>query len=138
MNLDRLVEEYVKQKGFIEKAEKRNGELKEMLVEAVDKDGEIDPDSGHKTVATGNWILTRQRRAKKTFDTETAIQWAKALGIWDEVNSTHTVTTTVLDHDKLLGYIYAHPEHEALYQSFHKEDITWAFMPPKPHTDIDY
>lgn len=138
MNLDRLVEEYVKQRGFIEKAEKRNGELKEMLVEAVDEQGEIDPDSGHKTIATGNWILTRQRRARKNFDTTTASEWAKAMGIWDEVSTTKTVTTTILDHDKLLGYIYEHPEHEALYQSFRTEDVTWAFMPPKPHEKIDY
>ena len=138
MNLDRLVEEYVKQKGFIEKAEKRNGELKEMLVKAVDEYGEVDPDSGHKTIATGNWVLTRQRRARKSFNRDAAIQWAKDHGVWDEVSTTQTHTTTTLNEDKLLGYIYKHPEFEPVYQSFHTEDVTWAFMPPKPHTDIDY
>lgn len=138
MELERVVEEYVKEAALAKSLDKVIGDYKKMLVEAVDKQGEPDA-KGHRWLTVGRYLLQRQKRqGEKFINKERAEDWAKARGVWDEVK----VVREELDEDALLAYMYEHRRDEELEVEFQDlydtPQATWAFMPVVEEKPIDY
>jgi hypothetical protein len=138
MDLERVTDEYVKQTKHLKSLQKVVGEYKEMLIKAVDAQGEADA-KGHKWLTVGKYVLQRQKRqGEKYINTDRATKWVHDRGIWDQVK----VVREELDQDALMAYIYQHrddKELEAEFQTmFDTPDPVWAFMAPVVEDPIDY
>lgn len=139
MNIERLAEEYVKRKKLLDSLTKEVNDLKGMLSEQVDTDGDVD-EKGNRWLVAGKFLLQRQKRQpQKYLNLEAAEQWVKDLGVWDEVK----VVREQLDEDKLLGFVYdnrrTHPEFEDVLEGMYVEpDPTWAFISPVEQKQYEY
>ena len=139
MNLERLAEEYVKEKKMLDSLTKRVGEIKGLLSKAVDEEG-IPDNSGHLWLDAGRFSLQRQKRqGDKYLDRAKAEEWAKQVGFWDEVK----VVREELDEDALLGYVFERRKsqpslEEELEMLYVEPDPTWAFLAPKLQENYDY
>lgn len=144
MNLERLTEQYLKEKAHLEVLSKRVSEFKDMLVAKVDEEG-VPDDKGHKWLSAGRYQLQRQwRQGDPYLDTDLAEEYARSLGIWDDVK----VTRESLDHDALAGWLYDHKDetnpatgvrYEAEYRNlFVIPKGIWAFQPPKEQQYDEY
>lgn len=136
MNLERLTEQYLKDKAHAEVLAERIAQFKEMLSKKVDAEGTAD-DKGHKRLRAGRFELQRQLRQPKPYlDPNAAEEYVKGLGIWDDVK----VTREALDEDALAGWLYEHKDEENPETGLPYEDEyrnlfvtpkpTWAFLPP--------
>lgn len=119
---DRLAQEYKKSKEAIDALTKRQNEMKNELIQAVKDYGYID-DKGHYWYETGSAELKYERRVSRTFNAAAAEQWARGMGLWDDLKK----VVEMLDEDKLLGYAWNHNEVEDTIQGFYEEKETWAF-----------
>jgi hypothetical protein len=119
---ERLAHEFKKSKEAIENLTKRQNAMKAELVTAIEENGYED-DKGHKWYKVGDLELKYERRVSRSFDSQAAEQWAKDLGIWDDLKK----VMEVLDEDKLLGYAWSHREVEDTIQGFYTEKENWAF-----------
>lgn len=134
MNVERITEEYLKQKRLLDSLNKTVGEYKEMLSKVIDEQGDPD-EKGHKWYHAGRYMLKRQKsQGDKFLNHERAEEWAKKKGIWDQVNK----TLVVLDEDAILGYIWDHKElakeFEELYESPPEK---WSFIQPVEEEQYD-
>lgn len=120
--LNRLVKEYKYAKEFSEKAVRRSDELKMSLITYVRDHGTPD-DRGHKWLSAGDAQIKHERRVSKSFDTNSATDWAKSIGIWDEVKE----IIETLSEDAVLKYVWEHPEHQDTLTDFYTERESWAF-----------
>jgi hypothetical protein len=122
MELAKLVREYNDAKAFADKTSARANELKKALTEYVQEHG-VPDDRGHKWLAAGDSQIKHERRVGKYLDLNAAEEWAKGIGIWDEVKE---IIETITE-DSLLKYSWEHPEHQDTVMSFYSERETWAF-----------
>jgi hypothetical protein len=120
--LEKLVREYNDAKEFSEKTAKRANELKSTLLEYVKEHGTPD-DRGHKWLGAGGSQIKHERRVGKSFDLSAAEDWARDLGIWDQVKQVIEVIT----EDAVLRYAWENPEHHETVTGFYNERETWAF-----------
>lgn len=139
MNVERLAEEYIKRKKLLDDLAKQVDDLKKMLNKAIEEDGETD-EKGHRWLTAGDYLLQRQKRqGQKSLDMAAVEEWATERGIYDAI----TTTTTVIDQDRLVGYVYEHrkddPSIEDEFESLYKEaPVTYAFLPPVVGKQYDY
>lgn len=118
---ERLVQEFKKSKEAIESLTKRQNEMRNELVKAIQDNGYED-DKGHLWYEVGSMELKYERRVSRSFNSEAAEQWAKELGIWDDIKK----VIETIDEDKLLGYAWNHNEVEDTIQEFYTEKESWA------------
>lgn len=138
MDVERLVDTYVKGQDTLKRLAARQAKFKELLVKAVDADGEPD-EKGHVWLAAGDFVLQRQKRqGKPTLDQEAALDWATGKGIYDEV----VEMIPVLDEDALAGWVFEHKEDEGVEDEYAAlwitPDPTYAFIEPARTTNYDY
>lgn len=137
MNLERLAEEFVKEKQHLAALTKRVDSIKELLKEKVAEAG-IPDESGHIWLQAGKYQLQNQRRqADPYLDIPSAEAWAKDIGIFDEVKEVREF----VDHDALAGWVYDHrkevnPETGVKYEAEYRElfitpDPVYGFQTPK-------
>lgn len=119
---ERLAQEFKKSKEGIEALTKRQNEMKAELVKAIQENGYED-DKGHLWYKVGAMELKYERRVSRSLNSEAAEQWARELGIWDDLKE----IVERLDEDKLLGYAWNHKEAEETIQGFYVEKESWAF-----------
>jgi hypothetical protein len=119
---ERLAQEFKKSKEGIEALTKRQNDMKAELVKAIQDNGYED-DKGHKWFKVGDIELKYERRVSRSLNMEAAEQWARGLGIWDDLKK----VVEQLDEDKLLGYAWNHKEQEDTIQNFYVEKESWAF-----------
>lgn len=120
--VERLVDEYKKSKQVLDDIEKRTNGLKKELNDIVLEQG-VPDDKGHLWVQVGDIKLKRERRVSRSFDTESARQWAEENGHWDEVKE----VVEVLSEDKMLGLAWTNKDLAPTIQSFYIEKESWAF-----------
>ena len=118
----RLAEEFKKSKEVQEEIEKRTNSLKKELTSFVEEYG-IPDDKGHVWLQVGDIKLKRERRVTRSFDSNSAREWAEETGHWDEVKE----GVEVLSEDKLLGLAWSNQDLEEIIQSFYIEKESWAF-----------
>lgn len=118
----RLAEEFKKSKEVQEEIEKRTNSLKKELTSFVEEYG-IPDDKGHVWLQVGDIKLKRERRVTRSFDSNSAREWAEETGHWDEVKE----VVEVLSEDKLLGLAWSNKDLEEIIQSFYIEKESWAF-----------
>lgn len=135
MNIDRLAEEYIKQSAHVKAATERKDELKNLLMEQVEKVGEADS-NGHIWLAGSDYLLKRERRVSKVWDASAAEAWARELGILEDVQT--TIVQVIVDPDKIAAYAFLHPDVENTVKAFNTEKVTWAFAPPTPQKKYEY
>ncbi len=119
---ERLAQEFKKSKEGIDALTKRQNEMKAELVKAIQENGYED-DKGHLWYQAGSMELKYERRVSRSLNSEAAEQWARELGIWDDLKE----IVERLDEDKLLGYAWNHKEVEDTIQGFYVEKESWAF-----------
>ena len=119
---ERLAQEFKKSKEALDNLTKRQNAMKAELIEAIQANGYED-NKGHKWFKVGDMELKYERRVSRSFDIEAAEQWAKGLGIWDEIKE----VVEMLDEDKLLGLAWNNKELEEVIQGFYSERESWAF-----------
>lgn len=141
MNLERLVDEYTKRKEHLNATEKKVNELKELIAQRIDKEGDVD-DKGHKHLQAGKWALTRRwNQGEPVLNKEEAMNWASDLGILDKVTYQ---PPRELDEDALAGWVFDHrddPNIEAEYKKLWEPKAGyWSFISPveKPQEYDDY
>lgn len=120
--IERLVDEFKKNKELQEQVEKRTTSLKKELTEYVSNFGSAD-DKGHMWLEVGDLKLKKERRVSRSLDTSKATEWAKENGYWDEIKE----VIEVLSEDKLLGLAWGDDDMEAIVQSMYIEKEVWAF-----------
>jgi hypothetical protein len=133
-DIERLSEEYVNTKSMLDKVTTRLNELKEALTRLVDEQGQPD-EKGNLWLPAGNRQLKKERRSSLSFDEESAEQWAKSEGIFNDVK--RVIFKEVVDEDKLLAYAWEHREASPIIESFNKEKVTWAFKVVEKKAYID-
>lgn len=117
----KLAQEFKKSKEAIDALTKRQNEMKAELVKAIQEHGYED-DKGHLWYELDDLDLKYERRVSRAFNSDAAEQWAKELGIWDDLKK----VVEMLDEDKLLGYAWNHKDLEPKIQEFYVEKETWA------------
>lgn len=122
VHLERLAEEFKKSKETIDILEKRLGEMKKQLTEAVTIFGYAD-DKGHQWLKVGSFELKRERRISRSLDTMAVEQWARSNGHWDTIKK----VVEVVDEDNLVKFAWEHKDHEETVTAFYVEKETWAF-----------
>ena len=122
MHLERLAEEFKKSKETIDILEKRLGDMKKQLAEAVTVFGYTD-DKGHQWLKVGSFELKRERRISRSLDTMAVEQWARSNGHWDTIKK----VIEVVDEDNLVKFAWEHKDHEETVTAFYVEKETWAF-----------
>jgi hypothetical protein len=120
--ISRLIEEYKNSRHMADKVQARVDEFKKELTRLVKAHG-IPDDRGHLWLPGLENQVKHERRVSKSFDLQSAKEWAKEIGIWDEVKE--VVETT--SEDQILKYVWSHPEHESTLASFYSEKESWAF-----------
>ena len=120
--LERLAEEYKKSKEALAVVEKRTNDMKKELSTIVEKFGTPD-DKGHLWLQVGDLNLKREKRVSRSFDTQSAEQWAKENGHWDDVKE----VVELLSEDKILGLAWTQKELEETIMGFYIEKESWAF-----------
>jgi hypothetical protein len=135
MDVEKLVDTYVKGAELVKKASDRQAKLKELLTKAIDQDGEVD-DKGHRWLSAGKYVLQRQKRqGARYLDVDKAEEWARSKGIWDEVK----VVRESLDPDALAGWVYDNREYSEEYDTLWvTPDPTYAFLQPQEAQQYDY
>lgn len=118
---EKLAQEFKKSKEAIDALTKRQNDMKTELVKAIQEHGYED-DKGHLWYELDSLDLKYERRVSRSFNSDAAEQWAKELGIWDDLKK----VVELLDEDKLLGYAWNHKELESTIQEFYVEKETWA------------
>jgi hypothetical protein len=118
---ERLAQEFKKSKEAIDSLTKRQNEMRTELVKAIQENGYED-DKGHLWYSAGSEEIKYERRVSRSFNIEAAEQWAKGLGIWDDLKK----VVEMLDEDKLLGYAWNHKDKEEEIQGFYIEKESWA------------
>jgi hypothetical protein len=118
---ERLAQEFKKSKEAIDSLTKRQNEMRTELVKAIQENGYED-DKGHLWYSAGSAEIKYERRVSRSFNIEAAEQWAKGLGIWDDLKK----VVEMLDEDKLLGYAWNHKDKEEEIQGFYIEKESWA------------
>lgn len=120
--LARLAEEYKKSKEALAIVEKRTNDMKKELSTIVEQFGTAD-DKGHLWLQAGDLNLKREKRVSRSFDNQSAEQWARDNGYWDEVKE----VVEILSEDKILGLAWTNKELEETIMSFYVEKESWAF-----------
>lgn len=120
--LERLAEEYKKSKETLAIIEKRTNDMKKELSNAVENFGSQD-DKGHLWLTVGDLQLKREKRVSRSFDAQSAEQWARDNGYWDDIKE----VVEVLSEDKILGLAWSNKELEDTIMSFYIEKESWAF-----------
>ena len=120
--VERLAEEYKKSKQVLEDIEKRTNSLKKELTDIIIEHGVAD-DKGHVWVQIGDLKLKRERRVSRSFDTNSAREWAEENGYWDEVKE----VVEVISEDKMLGLAWSNKDLSETIQGFYVEKESWAF-----------
>ena len=118
---ERLAQEFKKSKEAIDSLTKRQNEMRTELVKAIQENGYED-DKGHLWYSAGSTEIKYERRVSRSFNIEAAEQWAKGLGIWEDLKK----VVEMLDEDKLLGYAWNHKDKEEEIQGFYIEKESWA------------
>lgn len=118
----RLLVDFKSAKEAVEAFTKRQNSLKAELVEAL-KDRGYEDDKGHIWWNLEGTEIKYERRVSRSLNTEAAEQWAREMGIWDDLKE----VIERLDEDKLLGYAWNHKEAEDTIQGFYVEKESWAF-----------
>jgi hypothetical protein len=118
---ERLAQEFKKSKEGIEALTKRQNEMRTELVKAIQENGYED-DKGHLWYGAGSVELKYERRVSRSFNIDAAEQWARSLGIWEDLKK----VVEILDEDKLLGYVWANKDKEEEVQGFYTEKESWA------------
>ena len=118
---ERLAQEFKKSKEAIDSLTKRQNEMRTELVKAIQENGYED-DKGHLWYSAGSTEIKYERRVSRSFNIEAAEQWAKGLGIWEDLKK----VVEMLDEDKLLGYAWNHKDKEEEIQGFYTEKESWA------------
>ena len=67
--------------------------------------------------------IKHERRVGKYFKLAPAEEWAKEVGIWDEVKQ----VVEIISEDSILKYGWEHPEHHDTIANFYAERESWAF-----------
>lgn len=119
--VERLAQEYKKSKEAIDSLTKRQTEMRNELINAIMINGYED-DKGHFWYELDSLDLKYERRVSRSFNSEAAEQWAKEMGIWDDLKK----VVEMLDEDKLLGYVWNHKDLEPKIQEFYIEKESWA------------
>ena len=122
VHMERLAEEFKKSKETIDILEKRLGEMKKQLTEAVSVFGYTD-DKGHQWLKVGAYELKRERRVSRSLDVTAVEQWARSNGYWDTIKK----VIEVVDEDNLVKFAWENKDHEETVTSFYVEKETWAF-----------
>lgn len=81
---ERLAQEFKKTKEGIEALTKRQTEMRTELVKAIQENGYED-DKGHLWYGAGSVELKYERRVSRSFNIDAAEQWARSLGIWEDL-----------------------------------------------------
>lgn len=104
MNVERLAQEYMKQKELSKALASKTEQLRELLIAALDREGQVDQD-GHAWLPAGDVLLKKEKRQPKPFlDKERAEEWLKRLGAWEDVRE--VVVTEVINEDALMAYVW--------------------------------
>lgn len=119
---EKLLQEFKTAKEAVENLTKRQNNLKTELVEALKENGYED-DKGHIWWQVGDSEIKYERRVSRSLNIEAAEQWARELGIWDDLKK----VVESIDEDKLLGYAWNHKDSEDVIQGFYVEKESWAF-----------
>jgi hypothetical protein len=122
VHMERLAEEFKKSKETIDILEKRLGEMKKQLTEAVSIFGYTD-DKGHQWLKVGSYELKRERRISRSLDVTAVEQWARSNGYWDAIKK----VVEVVDEDNLVKFAWENKDQEETVTSFYVEKETWAF-----------
>jgi hypothetical protein len=139
MNVEKLAEEYLRQKALNESLQKQLDTMKGLLTKAIDEDGDQD-EKGHRWLVAGRFLLQRQKRqGKKYLNREAAEQWAREEGFWDQVK----VVREELDEDALLGYVFERRKavegiEDRLESMYVTPEPTWAFQQPVEQENYEY
>lgn len=122
VHLERLAEEFKRNKEAIEIMEKRQSDMKKQLLEAVEVFG-ITDDKGHQWLKLGSHEIKRERRVSRSFNAPAAEAWAKENDYWDSVKE----VIEVASEEKVLGLAWANKELSDIVSDFYTEKETWAF-----------
>lgn len=138
MDVDKIAHEYVRGQETLKRLTARQGKFKELLVKAVEEEGDPD-EKGHQWLAAGDLVLQRQKRQSKPYlDKEAALDWAESKGIYDEV----VVMQPTLDEDALAGWVFEHREDEDIEDEYAALWVTppptYAFIEPQRTQNYEY
>ena len=137
VKVERIVEEYLKNRALLESLKKVTDEYKEMLTKVIDEQGEPD-EKGHKWFHAGRFMLKRQKSQGDPYlNKEKAEAWARERGIWDDVK----IVQEVLNEDAIIGYVWDHKDEPGLEASFkglyETPAPTWSFIKPVEEEQYD-
>lgn len=138
MELDKLVDEYVKHDRHRKALDKMTGDLKKIIKKKLQEAGTPD-EKGHKWLQAGPWQLQLQKRQGDPFlDKDKVEEWAKEQGFWGEVSR----TVETLDEDALMAYMYERRKDKELEAEFQQMYVTpeptYAFTQPVEDKYNDY
>lgn len=117
-----LTREYLNTKHMLDRTTERLNELKKALSDIVDKEGQQD-EKGNMWMTAGEHQCKREKRLSVSLDEKRAEEWARSIGIWDEVK----VVTEKLDLDKLMATCWENTEYREIIDGMFQEKVTWAF-----------
>jgi chemotaxis regulatin CheY-phosphate phosphatase CheZ len=120
--IERLAEDYKKSKEFLADIEKRTNAIKKELSDVVDANG-VPDEKGNVWLRIGDLALKREKRITRSLDHQSAEDWARANGHWDDIKQ----VIEVLDEDKLLALAWDNSDLEDTIQGFYVEKEVWAF-----------
>ena len=130
MNVDRLVEEYARSKELEKGLTKRLGDLKNLLVKALERDGDQD-DKGHRWLPAGKFMLKHERRQGKPYlDKEKAKEFAIANGLWHEDAVKKVTVIEEVDEDALLKFFWQNKDRES--------ELKELYTTPEPTYAVTY
>lgn len=121
-NVEMLTREYLNTKSLLDKTTARLNELKKSLSDIVDGEGQPD-EKGNLWMVAGEHQCKREKRLSISLDEPRAEEWARSVGIWDDVK----VVTEKLDLDKLMATCWENQEYREIIDGMFQEKVTWAF-----------
>jgi len=119
--------EYQYLKGQIDILSKRQKDIRDELMVAVESDGFSD-DQGHwwleLTGVDGDFSIQRQRRVSRSLDTDAAEDILTKAGVLEDCYK----TVRVIDEDAVMQALYAETLTEADIDAIYPTKVTWALV----------
>lgn len=126
--LESQAKEYAFTKKQIDYLEKRQKELREMLFEKVEENGEVD-DKGNVILELPEEIegfvaITKQRRVTRKIDEDVAFDIIDEKGLRDKLIK----TVEVIDEDALMAALYSDELTEEEIDEMYPQTVVWALV----------
>lgn len=127
LDIERLAEEYENAKAFEDSAKKRTLALRELLVSALQQDGE-DDEKGNLWLSAGKFRIKYERRVSTSLDSAKLEEWAKENDLWEQLSE----TVEVIVEDKVAVLSFERPDLAPVLADFFVERSSWALKVQVP------